>query len=159
MKKPELKDHYDPDAEGKNFYDKCDWLAYGRARQKYENWKQRISESLKGRPSKMKSPTGRWCFWHRREDNLVPAIAYYTMKADNGYKCHCCADCLRRFVSNQKITYLEGCTKDDGLPNLDPKCNHQWRKKNLVTEGDADGSYDLIECIHCKGQYKRRGLG
>lgn len=99
----------------------------------------------------------RYCWFHRNDlGEKIPAICYWYTVDGGSY--HACEGCAGRYGKDRKIHWYgerTGSTSDTIEP-FDEDCDHNEYKKNMVSEFDDHGSYDIIACRKCGGQRKRR---
>lgn len=101
----------------------------------------------------------RYCWFHRNDlGEKVEAVCYwYTI---DGSCHHACEECAERYRKARKIHWYGERTGGTGsrtiIEPFDDDCDHDEYKKNMVTEEDESGIYDIIACRKCGGQRKRR---
>ena len=99
----------------------------------------------------------RYCWFHRNDCNeKIPAVCYWYQL--DGNQIHACEGCAGRYGKERKIHWYgerEGINHNIIEP-FDDDCDHVEYKKNMVTDFDNFGSFDIIACKKCGGQRKRR---
>jgi len=100
----------------------------------------------------------RYCWFHRNDfGEKIDAVAYW--HTVDGYRYYACEECAERYGKARKVYWYgkrTGINKRLLIVPFDEDCDHDEYKKNMVTEEDEFGTYDIIACRKCGGQRKRR---
>ena len=99
----------------------------------------------------------RYCWFHCNDHNeKISAVCYWYQLCGN--QIHACEECAGRYGKERKIHWYGEKTgiSMNIIEPFDENCDHEEYKKNMVTDFDDVGSYDIIACKKCGGQRKRR---